>query len=137
MGPHEAFEIIRTLGSIAGMVSTYRTLRNRGYRGGEELKEKILLAGEKVWADPEAVRIAQRLPKDLGEAANRRLRKAYGRYLKAWDSPMNVLELDKESELAAWEICAVLKLIKKHNGGDLPLKRWRDLWKVFECDKID
>ena len=139
MSPNDAFEVIRTLGSIASMVSAYWAIRQTGRLPDENLKNLLLYSprieqGEGL-IDLDDIEFVQSLPKEIGDAANRRLRRALDRYRKAIDSPMNALELDRESELAAWEICNFLRLLKKRHG-ELPTKHWRDLWKQFKCEDI-
>lgn len=139
MDPHTAFELIKTLGILSSMISTYLNFREKIKRGHDEesVKNEVLSAhpSRELLVDKSEVKFIQALPRDLGDAANERIRRALDRYKKAFLSPMNVFELDKESELASWEICNVLHLIMKHNGGQLPTKKLRDLWKSFNCDQ--
>ena len=137
MNPNDAFELIRTLGSIASMVSAYWAIRATARVPDEDVKASVFSAEEARREPPDTreIQFVQALPKDIGEAATRRLQRALDRYKKAWDSPMNVLDLDKESELAAWEICNTLRILMKRHG-ELPMKKWRDLWKQFKCDEV-
>lgn len=140
MNPNDAFELIRTLGSLASIVSTYWSIRQTGRIPDERLKNLLLYLPKtgprERLIDLDDIEFVQALPKEIGDAANKRIQRALERYRRAIESQMNFLELDREADIAAEEICNFLRLIKKHHG-ELPTKNWRDLWKQFKCDEVD
>lgn len=144
-----AAEILKALASLSGMITTYLKFRSEREKlvstdpGKEQLttsqSEMIIAQGEEAikYVDQKQVEYLQALPKDIGKATKHKIGKILKRYSDAIRSPISVLELDRESEIAEFEICHTLKLIKKHNGGKLPNKQMRDLWEAFNCDKAD
>jgi len=141
-----ALDIVKSLTALSGMISAYLTLRREKEKGGKLLKqekldrkeaETILLAGHVTESavDPKEVEFLQALPRDIGDAAKDKIGRILKRYYTAIKSPISVFELDKESEIAEFEICHTLRLIKKHNNGKLPTKHLRDLWEAFNCDE--
>ncbi|MDQ3903225.1 MAG: hypothetical protein M3247_06265 [Thermoproteota archaeon] len=142
-----AAEILKTLTALAGMISTYLATR----KGKEHLEDKfkkeeklgdketqlILSAGDvpESAVVSEDIKILQSLPKDIGDACKNKIAKILRRYSEAINSPISVFELDKETEIAEFEICHTLRLIMRHNRGTLPTKQLRDLWERFNCDK--
>lgn len=144
-----AAEILKALAALSGMITTYLKFRSEREKivgkelGKEQLtpsQTQIILAQREEaikYVDPKQVEYLQALPKDIGEATKYKIGKILKRYSDAIRSPISVLELDRESEIAEFEICHTLKLIKKHNGGKLPNKQLRDLWEAFNCDNAD
>src|SRR5260370_40926786 len=130
MKNYTAFKFIERLEMLSHMARGYYILREAGHPL-ESIKESTLasLFANKIPPPAEEIEFIELLPRTIRYAANRRIRHALDRYRNALDSPMNVLDLDKESEIAAWEICNVLCLLRKHNEGELPFERWRKLWK--------
>jgi|GEM_PF-2886025 len=141
MDANLAMDLVKTLGAFASMVNAYVAIRRERRELTERDKFLIVEAGDirKVESrmDPRDINIAQALPRGIGIAAGKRLKRSYKRYLKAFSGPTSPFELDKEKEIAQSEICHTLALIKDHNNGRLPTKEWRDLWKSFACDEID
>jgi hypothetical protein len=143
-----AAELVRGIAALSSMITSYLALRREKEKTGKFPKElkfdkedtnQIISAShvsEKA-INPKDIEILQALPKDIGHAAKDRIQKTLRRYSEAISSPLNAFDLDKETELAEFEICHTLKLIKKHNNGKLPTKQLRDLWEAFNCDKKD
>lgn len=142
-----AEQIITALAALSGMINTFMRFRAEKEKSGKLVKD-VQLQKEELKAiadagdvetriDPKEIYFLQKLPRDIGDAAKTKIDRILKRYSDAINSPISVFELDKESEIAEFEICHTLRLIKKHNGGKLPNKYLRDLWEAFNCDKQD
>lgn len=136
--PQDAYEIIRTLGSLASMASAYIAIRRERRDIGERERKQILEAGEKgkdrIHVEG-ALRLLTVIPKGILDAANHRIRQVEKRYEQIIRSPnTKPAELDNEYEKAREEICALLKLIKRHNSGELPNEDFYDIWVTYQCD---
>jgi hypothetical protein len=136
MDANAAFELVRTLGVLASMVSAYIAIRRERRQLNDRDREQILEAGlpQNIRVSPDDIKLVQVLPKGIGEAANDRIQRILRQYEKTIRRPSGTSDVDRETEQTEFEICHTLNLIKKHNRGKLPKKQWRDWWDAFNCD---
>jgi hypothetical protein len=86
-------------------------------------------------ASVEVQRAVARVSPRLRDAYGRRLKKAYDRYVDVVDDPASrPFDWNEARDRATYEICAVLEVVKDHNGGVLP-DDLEDMWNEFSCDR--
>lgn len=138
LDPNTLAEGIKTLGSLASMVSAYLAIRRERRELLDRDKEEIVRAGGKgvgyILAS-DFLNLMKVIPDGVLDAWCKRIKKAQERYERAILRPTNTLDdLNREKEIVAEEVCYALATIKEHNKGELPDGELKDKWDAFQCD---
>jgi hypothetical protein len=129
-------EMIRTLGSLASMVSAYLAIGREQHELTQQDRNRILQAGD-IGAQripiEEYIRVLSGVPKDILDGYNDRIIRSRQDY--EWGvKHLNPIDLEKLRRNTQFEICSFLRLLQRHNGGAFPTPDDHQLWKAFECD---
>lgn len=135
-----AGEALRALGSLSSMLSAYLALRRERRELSREDARQVVHAGEegarRVSREGLADTVVRIISRHILDNARKKIDRAERRFGDAIADIRNTpQQVDQEAQIAKAEVCAMLQLIRDHNGNDLPDKELEDLWVQFRCDQ--
>jgi hypothetical protein len=119
---------------VSQLATIARTAKEFLGKSRNELETELEQDVAKQRVSSELQEAIAKIDPEIREAYGRRIRKARDRYIDVINDPgARPYDWDEARDRAQYEICAVLKLIRKHNGDVLP-EEVKDLWAEYSCD---
>ena len=141
MDPMIAVEVIKTAGSLAGILSFVRSwLQSGKTEVTPQEREKVLVVASNnsltATPSPDLVIILSRIAEGYLNPIVDRLRSVDQDY-RVIIQTGTMLEIKQAHNHSASQVCSLLKLIKRHNSGQLPSDNYfQELWDNFSCEKV-
>ena len=135
-----AVEVIRTAGSLATIANFVKSWFQSGKTEIQEKdREEVLEAArQETEGVPsfELNKILAQIPENHLKPILDRVKRADENYVTIIQGG-SMIDVKKAHEITSFDVCALLKLIMKHNDDKLPDDKYlHDLWSSFTCGSI-
>lgn len=141
-------QIISSAGSIAAMVSAsidgFKLFRGRDTDNitiTEDFRDRVIVAHKVSLAAPVLPSLESAIRKIpdryLGRIRDRLVSHDEDYQIIIGDTGTTIIDVKKANDVVGRDVCELLRLIKKHNGEELPDDDpfYEELWITFACEK--